>query len=203
MDAATKGRDFRSMMEANEDLHMHHEQDPKRFNLMFSTLRNVNPEFSKDPLIAGSFMRRMIESPMGIGGIAGEALKHRGDYPETAFGVAHDYARGGAQAGIAESMKSRTPHELLEQHKATLDYQQGQTAQMKQYENMLRGGMEKEKQERGFAHDDSQSRLQRAHQEMLQKMPQTQRISKRSREYDEHGLLKGQRHESGTTTTTR
>ena len=100
LDAATKGRDFRHMMEANEDLQMHHEQDPQRFNLMFNTLRNVNPEFSKDPLVAGSFMRRMIESPMGIGGIAGEALKQRGDYPESAFGVAHDFAREGAKAGL-------------------------------------------------------------------------------------------------------
>lgn len=105
LDAATKGRDFRAMMQANEDLQEHHAQDPRKFNLMFNTLRNVNPEYSKDPLIAGSFMRRMIESPSGIGGLAGEALKQRGDYPETAFGAAHDYAREGAKAGIGPAIK--------------------------------------------------------------------------------------------------
>ena len=183
IDAATKGRDFRSMMGANEDLQMHHEQDPKRFNLMFSTLRNVNPEFSKDPLIAGSFMRRMIESPMGIGGIAGEALKHRGDYPETAFGVAHDYARGGAQAGIAESMKSRSPEEMLELHKPTLDYQHGQAAQMKGYEASLRGGMEQAKQERGFSHDRSQAADVKAFQEALQGMKSTQMSEQQARQH--------------------
>lgn len=104
MDAATKGSDFRAMLEHNEDLHEHHERDPKRFNLMFTTLRNVNPQFSKDPLVAGSFMRRMIESPTGIGGIAGEALKQRGDFPESTFGVAHDFAREGAKQGLGNSM---------------------------------------------------------------------------------------------------
>jgi hypothetical protein len=106
-DAATKGHDFRSMMQANEDLHPHYEADPKKFNLMFNTLRTMNPEYSKDPLVAGSFIRRMIESPMGIGGIAGEALQHRGDFPESIFGTAHEFARGGAQTGAAESMKDK------------------------------------------------------------------------------------------------
>jgi len=101
LDAATKGHDFRQMLHHNEDLHEHYEADPTRFNLMFSTLRSMNPQFSKDPLVAGSFMRRMIESPTGIGGIAGEALKQRGDFPESAFGVAHDFAREGAKAGLS------------------------------------------------------------------------------------------------------
>ncbi len=109
LDAATKGRDFRAMLQHNEDLHEHHEANPTRFNLMFSTLRTMNPAFSKDPLVAGSFMRRMIESPTGIGGIAGEALKQRGDFPESAFGVAHDFAREGAKSGVLESMKPSRP----------------------------------------------------------------------------------------------
>lgn len=109
IDAATKGHDFRQMMQSNEDLHPHYASDPKKFNLMFNTLRTMNPQFSKDPLVAGSFMRRMIESPMGIGGIAGEALKHRGDFPESAFGVAHDYAREGARSGLSSSMSPRRP----------------------------------------------------------------------------------------------
>jgi hypothetical protein len=104
LDAATKGHDFRQMMVHNQDLHEHHQADPTRFNLMFNTLRTMNPEFSKDPLVAGAFMRRMIESPTGLGGIAGEALKQRGDFPESAFGVAHDFAREGAKSGLNASM---------------------------------------------------------------------------------------------------
>ena len=167
LNAATKGHDFKQMLMHNEDLHEHHERDPKRFNLMFNTLRNMNPEFSKDPLIAGSFMRRMIESPTGIGGIAGEALKQRGDFPESAFGVAHDFAREGAKAGITESMRQRSPEELFEQEKPRMDYQHGQQKERDAF-NFAR---ELHKQDRGFGHDDAQSQAQRQHQEHLQRMP--------------------------------
>lgn len=100
VDAATKAHDFKQMLQVNEDLHDHYAQDPKRFGMMFNTLRTMNPQYSKDPLVAGAFMRRMIESPQGIGGIASEALKDRGNFPETPWGVAQDYARSGAGKGV-------------------------------------------------------------------------------------------------------
>lgn len=112
VDAATKARDFKEMLHANEDLHEHYQQDPKRFNMMFNTLRTVNPQFSKDPLVAGSFMRRMIESPQGIGGIAGEALKQRADFPETAFGESLNFAREGAKAGLTDSLSGARMNQL-------------------------------------------------------------------------------------------
>lgn len=61
-DAATKTRDFNSMLEANPDLHSHLEQDPGGFNRMFTSLRRFSPEFTKDPLVAGSLMRQGMES---------------------------------------------------------------------------------------------------------------------------------------------
>jgi len=182
-DAATKGHDFRQMMSANEDLHAHHEQDPKKFNLMFSTLRNVNPQFSKDPLVAGSFMRRMIESPMGIGGIAGEALKHRGDYPDTAFSVAHDYARDGAKAGITESFKQKTPEEMFAQQLPQMNYQHAlqenlhksqfgrQSAERQQSESSRRE-FDRAQQIGRQAHESRQSKAQRAFQAALARMPE-------------------------------
>ena len=76
-DAATKARDFRSMLEANPDLAQHHEEQPRLFNQMFSTLRTFNPSFSKDPLVAGNYMRQMMEDPVHAGGKVVETLDYR------------------------------------------------------------------------------------------------------------------------------
>ena len=70
VDAATKSHDFKQMLAANEGLHEHYARDPKKFNMMFSTLRTMNPTFSKDPLIAGAWMLHAVDNPMGIVGHA-------------------------------------------------------------------------------------------------------------------------------------
>lgn len=57
-DAATKTRDFNSMMEANPDLHSLHQEDPVGFNRMFSALRTMAPQFTKEPLVAGAYVRQ-------------------------------------------------------------------------------------------------------------------------------------------------
>lgn len=72
--AVTKRHDFRSMLEHNEDLQEHLEADPKRFNQAFTSLRNANPSYAKDPLIAGTYMRRMLENPLSMGGMLTEAM---------------------------------------------------------------------------------------------------------------------------------
>ena len=79
--AATKARDFRQMLSYNPDLQEHHDRDPRMFNQMFSTLRTMNPQFSSDPIVAGSYMRRMSENPMTAGGIAVESVGHRDKLP--------------------------------------------------------------------------------------------------------------------------
>jgi hypothetical protein len=79
--AATKARDFRSMMSLNPDLHEHHQRDPRMFNQMFSSLREMNPTFSKDPLVAGTYMRRMVENPLTAGGILTESISTRDKFP--------------------------------------------------------------------------------------------------------------------------
>jgi hypothetical protein len=73
-DAVTKRRDFRSMMASNQDLEEEYARDPKMFNQAFTTLRRFTPEFSKDPLIAGTYMRQMMSSPATAGGVAVSAL---------------------------------------------------------------------------------------------------------------------------------
>lgn len=80
-DAMTKRRDFNAMLEHNPDLVEHHQNNPKSFNQMFTTLRTMNPQFSKDPLVAGTYMRRMAESPLSAGGVAVEAFGHHRPSP--------------------------------------------------------------------------------------------------------------------------
>jgi hypothetical protein len=76
-DAATKSHDFKSMLDANPDLGEMHAENPKLFNQMFSTLRTFNPSFTRDPIVAGHYMRSMVGDPMHAGSMAVEALTHR------------------------------------------------------------------------------------------------------------------------------
>jgi hypothetical protein len=76
-DAATKSRDFRAMLEVNPDVAAKHEEDPRLVNRMFSTLRTFNPQFSKDPTVAGSYVRQMMEDPVHAGGKVVETLNFR------------------------------------------------------------------------------------------------------------------------------
>lgn len=81
MNAATKSRSFRQMLDHNPDLHDHHQADPKRFNQMYTSLHTMNPAFAKDPIVAGTYMRQMVESPMNAGGILAQTVGHRDAFP--------------------------------------------------------------------------------------------------------------------------
>lgn len=70
-DAATAKRDFRQMLEWNKDLHG---ADQRLLNQSFRTLRQFAPDMSKDPLVSGALVRRMVEAPMGAAGIVQEAM---------------------------------------------------------------------------------------------------------------------------------
>jgi hypothetical protein len=76
-DAATKTRDFNSMLQYAPDLAEAHAQNPQHVNQMFSTLRMFNPDFTRDPVVASGYVRQMVDNPGGAGGIATEALQHR------------------------------------------------------------------------------------------------------------------------------
>lgn len=76
-DVATEARDFRAMLENDPDLKRKHEEEPKLVNRMFTTLRTFNPAFTRDPVVAGSYVRQMVEDPMHAGTMATEALNFR------------------------------------------------------------------------------------------------------------------------------
>jgi hypothetical protein len=73
-DALTKSHDFKNMLSYNPDLKEHHERDPRMFNQMYTSLRGINPQFGKDPLVAGSFMRRMVDQGGNAGGVLTSAV---------------------------------------------------------------------------------------------------------------------------------
>ncbi len=112
-DAATKARDFRSMMGSsfNTDLHDYYRQNPRGFNEAYSSLRMMNPAFSKDPMVAGTFMRQIMENrPEAAGGYLLNALQGRRDTPESPLFEA--FQRGGTSAAGSMMGELQKPHKL-------------------------------------------------------------------------------------------
>lgn len=95
--AITKKRDFDNMLEANPHLRAYQEATPEEFTRMFSALRTMNPDFTKDPLVAGAYMAKAMEQPVETRGFtAVDALRLRqpkrpGPFTETALS---GFARG-------------------------------------------------------------------------------------------------------------
>lgn len=108
-DAVTKARDFKTMMGSsfNADLPSLHAERPKEFNEAYSSLRAIQPAFAKDPMIAGTYMRRMMEiRSNNAGGVLLESLQH--EMPPSAMGEAfHRGAVGGSQAGMMHGLKKQ------------------------------------------------------------------------------------------------
>lgn len=73
-DAATKTRDFKAMLEWDANLADRHANDPhdaRHINMAFSTVRRINPEASRDPLLASAFVNHMLStSPQTMTGAA-------------------------------------------------------------------------------------------------------------------------------------
>ena len=59
VDMLSYAGDFKSMMAANPDLAEYPEQE---IRMVFSSLRHLNPAFSKDPLVSGTFVRGRMEN---------------------------------------------------------------------------------------------------------------------------------------------
>jgi len=100
--AATAKRDFRSMMEWNQDLH---HEDQRLVNQSFRTLRRFAPDMSKDPLIAGAMVRQMVQAPQGAAGIMQQALQGQKNIGSPVI----DAYLSAAEKGMAEGMKGFTP----------------------------------------------------------------------------------------------
>ena len=109
-DAVTKQRDFKSMLSSpyNQDLHEHYQARPKEFNAAFSSLRSVNPEFTKDPMVAGTYLRRMMTfDPKDAGGTLIEALQHRDRFPNPIGEAMQQAGTAGAGKGFEAGARQR------------------------------------------------------------------------------------------------
>jgi hypothetical protein len=75
--AIRKTHDFRSMMDNNPDLQEIQERDPTRFNAHYNSLRSLMPGYAEDPIISGSLMRHMGQSPESAGALLMSSLEGR------------------------------------------------------------------------------------------------------------------------------
>jgi hypothetical protein len=73
--AITKKRDFDAMIHHNPDLAEARGRNPELFAQQYTSLRNVNPQFAQDPLIAGTYMRQMSTYPEAAGSTLVSAAK--------------------------------------------------------------------------------------------------------------------------------
>jgi hypothetical protein len=95
--AVMKHHDYNKMMEHNPGLEDIRREDPKRFNNLYSSLRRMNPEFSRDPFVSGSYMGRlMVAGSEGAGGVLIDAARVR---PGMALPTVGDAWRSASQSG--------------------------------------------------------------------------------------------------------
>lgn len=65
--AVSKRKDFRTMLEYNEDIKQLHEEDPERVNRFYDSARRLAPGLASDPYVAAHLIRNMSESSAGPG----------------------------------------------------------------------------------------------------------------------------------------
>lgn len=170
-DAVTKRRDFRNMLDNNPDLHEKLQNDPKMFNQAYSSLRSVNMQFAKEPLIAGNYMRQIMESPMMAGGKIELALLG-GQGQQSPIDKITGHMFEGARAGASQP---HDPHMGMRNEVAGLQLQKqhgeltappdphagmerelkGQDLQYKLRSNNMRQSVDQMKLERAHAHEQA------------------------------------------------
>ncbi len=113
--AVKKRGNFNSMLENNSDLQALHrdaQSDPakaKQFNAFYDSLHRMNPEYAADPFVAGSYMRKMTNTPATAGGVLVDArnsakLLPSGPLTETMRGMA-----GGIGKSVADGTRPMNP----------------------------------------------------------------------------------------------
>lgn len=72
---ARKG-EYREMMAVNPELEYERQKNPEFFAQAYNSLRRVNPTFGRDPIIASSFMHKMmLQGPVGAGATLAGTVK--------------------------------------------------------------------------------------------------------------------------------
>jgi hypothetical protein len=122
--AAMKGHRMNKMMDVYPDLK---DEDQNKVRLAFNTINKLNPNFASDPLIAGTWVKRVLDSDVG-GGIAvdphsaGQISKGRDGLDvanmitrgaETAINKAPDTSSIGGDMPSMEDLNEDLYHESL------------------------------------------------------------------------------------------
>lgn len=109
--AITKQHSFNQMMEQNPDLHDIRAMEPKRFNNFYSSLHNMNPQHAQDPIVAGSYMRKMLAEPSNAGFAVSEGMRSTTEPRESFQEALHrggDRGAMGASSAYNERLKEQT-----------------------------------------------------------------------------------------------
>jgi hypothetical protein len=118
--AATKSRDFKNMLEANPDLHEHLEQDPAGFNRLFTSLRTFAPDFTQDPLVAGTYMRNGFYNTADQRGST--AVRAMADLKPRRMGPVSEEAIKGFTGGMKLPPAEGKRQQLMKQTKSTFNH---------------------------------------------------------------------------------
>jgi hypothetical protein len=68
-------QDFKAMMEIDPELKDLQAERPAFFNQAYNSLRRLNPAFGSDPIVSGSFMRKMMANPDAAGLTLAQTVK--------------------------------------------------------------------------------------------------------------------------------
>lgn len=74
-DSITRKDDFKRMMSVDPELRDIQSERPQFFNQAYNSLRRMNPAFGRDPIVAGSFMRKMMANPDAAGLTIAQTVK--------------------------------------------------------------------------------------------------------------------------------
>lgn len=118
-DAATKARDYRAMIAQ----HPHLEQEnPAAVQSAFTTLRRFAPEFSKDPLIAGSYVTKIVANSDNAATLMEGAMGALKNQPRA---LSREYAQHGVGAGLKYKDPKEVMRSDLSHQQALADMQHG------------------------------------------------------------------------------
>lgn len=74
-ESISKKNDFKQMMQIDPELKGIQGERPAFFNQAYSSLRRMNPQFGSDPIVAGSYMRKMMANPDAAGLTLAQTVK--------------------------------------------------------------------------------------------------------------------------------
>jgi hypothetical protein len=74
-ESISRKNDFKAMMQSDPELRGIQGENKKFFNQAYNSLRRVNPQFGGDPIIAGSYMRKMMANPDAAGLTLAQTVK--------------------------------------------------------------------------------------------------------------------------------